>query len=530
MSIRYFRQISSIVIMLFIVLIQPVSVLAEQRFRIDGNSVTNTYSPNQEITQTLTVPGANRLMLLFPHYLESGETLTLRDANGSIIQNRNGGASTEVCLANIVGPTISITFKADSDDITDSVFEIVIDDQDNPHESNIHEIENYELANDAVRECKAWILSLEDAKRLLVVYPHQMNGSRIDMWDAAGGKISYCTAFTTEIARIVTGKIVAVSFQAYDYHRDNIRFSVGIIDPDNADSWPVVGFGHPDGWGMASDVRFIARAGADSITVTTTASVAKGDYVSLWGTEGNRIRSAVGVSNISGTFPSQGGVCATAYLRNPSASVGTAFEVSVNKVEDGLPPGSPSVIGPVIATETRPTWTWTSGGKGSGWYRYALSAEELTSAEERRVSSYMPANGLPDGEYTLFVQERDYSNHWSDPGQHSVLIDTHPPSQPSAMMDNPETTRSATPKISWVAVADATAYRIIVADNSAFNDPYIDTTTTKTSFTFFPALSDHGIWYWQVVAQDAAGQESTGLTGVMEFLSVSMPWIPLLLD
>jgi len=89
------------------------------------------------------------------------------------------------------------------------------------------------------------------------------------------------------------------------------------------------------------------------------------------------------------------------------------------------PPEAPLVSGPASPTnDTTPTWTWTSGGGGgAGSYRYGYS-EGTWIAQDTAATSFTPPAALGDGIRTLYVQERDATNHWSASGFFSVTINT----------------------------------------------------------------------------------------------------------
>jgi hypothetical protein len=67
-------------------------------------------------------------------------------------------------------------------------------------------------------------------------------------------------------------------------------------------------------------------------------------------------------------------------------------------------------------------WDWHSGGGGNGTYRYAFSIPALSSATPTTDTIYSYTETI-DGEYTLFVQENNIYDNWSDPASFSITLD-----------------------------------------------------------------------------------------------------------
>ena len=103
---------------------------------------------------------------------------------------------------------------------------------------------------------------------------------------------------------------------------------------------------------------------------------------------------------------------------------------------------------PVVTVQTLanqpPTWSWTDATSG-GYYRYRLNS---SGTWKNTVSqSYTPTETLPNGEYTLEVQQIDSLGFWSDSGSATVTlpITTPTPIRPSA--PTPTITPAPTPSI-----------------------------------------------------------------------------------
>ena len=111
-----------------------------------------------------------------------------------------------------------------------------------------------------------------------------------------------------------------------------------------------------------------------------------------------------------------------------SRPAGAGYDMGAYEYGALPPPNPPVVTGPASPTsDATPTWTWSSGGGGgAGVYRYGYS-EGAWIAENVTVLSFTPVAGLSDATHTLYVQERDASNHWSASGFHSVTVNTGAP-------------------------------------------------------------------------------------------------------
>lgn len=106
------------------------------------------------------------------------------------------------------------------------------------------------------------------------------------------------------------------------------------------------------------------------------------------------------------------------------------------------------VSGPEYSAALAPEWKWTSGGSGSGKYRYKMNNDILEiGATPINAASYKP--NLSDGTYTLYVQEKDSAGNWSDSGSFKIIVDTQKPGTP--IVKGPTPTNSLTPEWTWVS-------------------------------------------------------------------------------
>ncbi len=107
----------------------------------------------------------------------------------------------------------------------------------------------------------------------------------------------------------------------------------------------------------------------------------------------------------------------------------------------------PTVSGPTPTNSLRPTWEWSSGGYGSGWYRWQVAvhdAAEPLIESQGSVTAFTPDDDLDPGLYVITVWERNQDGQgqeWSEPTSHLIRIDVEPPQAPAvagdALADSP---------------------------------------------------------------------------------------------
>ncbi|MBW8887395.1 MAG: cadherin-like beta sandwich domain-containing protein [Fibrobacteres bacterium] len=102
-----------------------------------------------------------------------------------------------------------------------------------------------------------------------------------------------------------------------------------------------------------------------------------------------------------------------------------SYRVTVTRL-DQTPPGIPVMSNPTIFKSPTPTWVWTSGGDGSGTFRYKLDDSILTSgAVTAKVLSFT-SPALADGYHTLYVQEEDSVGNWSETAYFKIAVTVGP--------------------------------------------------------------------------------------------------------
>jgi hypothetical protein len=86
---------------------------------------------------------------------------------------------------------------------------------------------------------------------------------------------------------------------------------------------------------------------------------------------------------------------------------------------------APLVTGTTPTANKQPTWSWATGGNGTGAFRFKLDSSDLTSgATLTAATSYTPPAPLPEGSHTLYAQEQDAAGDWSETGSFLISVET----------------------------------------------------------------------------------------------------------
>ena len=169
-------------------------------------------------------------------------------------------------------------------------------------------------------------------------------------------------------------------------------------------------------------------------------------------------------------------------------------------------PAPPEVTGPKFTSESRPTWSWTSGGGGNGTFRYHEDTDDFSGSYTTTTDTSVTAQSdLPPGSYTLYVQESDFAGNWSASGFFTVVVEEA--SFPMApVVTGPATTNNPRPTWSWTSGGGGNGTFRYHEDTDDFSGSY--TTTTDTSVT---AQSDlpPGSYTLYVQESDFAGNWSS---------------------
>ncbi len=184
----------------------------------------------------------------------------------------------------------------------------------------------------------------------------------------------------------------------------------------------------------------------------------------------------------------------------------TAFD-TVLIILDTVPPGKPIVTGASPVRTRTPAWSWSSGGDGSGIYRYHLDVEDMSTSIQVTEPGYTASKDQDPGTHTLFVQERDAAGNWSQTGKFSIRIDTTRPAPPTVAVEAVPT-RNVLPTWTWQSVGDDVIgiYRYKL-DNADFRSGAVETKATSYTPDNANALKEgpHALFVQQ---QDSAGNWS----------------------
>ncbi len=185
---------------------------------------------------------------------------------------------------------------------------------------------------------------------------------------------------------------------------------------------------------------------------------------------------------------------------SPSGRFGIRVDVSG--------PGKPAVkVSPSAITNVRtPTWSWVSGGGGTGSYQYKLDNTDLKTGATATTDTSFTSIKLATGAHTLYVQEKDSVGNWSVSGFATILIDTIPPNAPTVTSTSPSPTNNTLPTWTWISGGNGGAglYRYKLGDTVWTTGGFLGASTT---FTPAAALTE-GARVLNVEEQDSAGNWS----------------------
>lgn len=146
----------------------------------------------------------------------------------------------------------------------------------------------------------------------------------------------------------------------------------------------------------------------------------------------------------------------------------------------------PSAVGYEIQIATNTTFT-----------NIIYSGYELDTA-------FIPTIPLTDGTY--FWRVRGFNGRFTP--SRRLFIDTTPPLAPSLTSPMNAANLRQSPILRWASVSGAVLYEIQIDTDINFGSPDLLTFTSRSSSYRLAAVSD-GIYYWRVMAKDAAGNWGT---------------------
>ncbi len=258
---------------------------------------------------------------------------------------------------------------------------------------------------------------------------------------------------------------------------ETLSFKVEVSDPDH-DSITLTASGLPDGatfaagtftWkpsvGQAGNypVKFRAFDGVDSDLVAALITVGNVDVpppltVKITSPAHDTTVNFTPITilyTVNGTqlqrkFPLKDGK--TKLFVDTTVAGRTGFD-TITITLDTIPPGRPTVNGASPVNTRTPSWSWSSGGNGSGLYRFRLDNEDLSAALPTTDTAYTPSKDQDPVTHTLFVQERDAAGNWSPAGKRAVRIDTTRPPAPTVMAEALPTNNTR-PAWTWKGITE----------------------------------------------------------------------------
>ncbi|QTA81634.1 Uncharacterized protein dnl_39760 [Desulfonema limicola] len=193
---------------------------------------------------------------------------------------------------------------------------------------------------------------------------------------------------------------------------------------------------------------------------------------------------------------------------------------------------------PIVSSEkeltniSSPTWTWISGGDGNGTFRFRLDPIDETSSESTKNTSFT-AQDLPDGIYTLYVEEEVEAGNWSPPGYFQITIDTIPPATGTiTVLDDQGLTKNAFPGI-LIQSMDADYMRLALNQTELYSKQWIpykkeyaDADTAYNEFDLSAGGDGDKLIFVQF--KDEAGNEQPVLAITRTIYDTTPPELPVI--
>ncbi|MCX7656479.1 MAG: hypothetical protein N2Z76_08140, partial [Treponemataceae bacterium] len=163
---------------------------------------------------------------------------------------------------------------------------------------------------------------------------------------------------------------------------------------------------------------------------------------------------------------------------------GNISPIAVKSIRVDAPPNPPVFTGPETVTLSQtPTWSWQSGGFGSGIFNYFWNG---TWSGETSATSYTPST-LADGSYTLKVKEKDAGGEWSSESSRTVVVTPVIPYNGQTLVSTIGFT------FKWRPGEPLSIYEVQLLENGSW---VTKTSTTKTSYSY--SVTSDTTYRWRV--------------------------------
>ncbi len=180
------------------------------------------------------------------------------------------------------------------------------------------------------------------------------------------------------------------------------------------------------------------------------------------------------------------------------------------KILQSSPPDVVTLLSPLegVVTNTLPLLSWSPVAGYPEGYRFELTQDPTFASVERsgtvggtswQASSSSPLHG--ESQYYWRVRPNHCSyiyGNWSATGTFTTACVVDPVLLAAPADDS--TIGDVTPILQWNGVSDADWYTVTVDTDPGFGSPYVETTTSGTSYALQAgeALSPGEVYYWQV--------------------------------
>ena len=208
--------------------------------------------------------------------------------------------------------------------------------------------------------------------------------------------------------------IIASNNEDYIYisHNDDTKGKITVIDTQSDEEFSNIDLpSNPQGLAIFGDNLFVALYHDDAIAIINTQDNSLiADNLDSYGSE----PCCLAVDNI--------------YNKLIVLNLGSYSSIDLFQIQFPSLPNFPIIEAQTLSNDTTPTWSWKSGGGGSGIFRHSWSIEELGDKNGSSLTSFTPSSVLSEGFHTLYVQEKNDDNCWSNPALYTILVDSKKPS------------------------------------------------------------------------------------------------------